>query len=186
MFCILSFLETALFPCGWGQNSLAMDFLMEQLEVLRSDALPDNNQQCRHYWNLGDDGSDRDLNPRPRPCSQMHLTTRPPRRHLNRVSSSFTLYCLSPRLSAPHYLLSSVYCGQLGSAVYHDQNSLVMDFDLAIEVLHSDALPTTSNVDTTGTSVTTGRSGIWTPDLGLAVKRIWTLRHPAVVTLIYY
>ena len=36
------------------QNSLAMDFLMEQFEVLHSDALPDNNQQRRYYWNLSD------------------------------------------------------------------------------------------------------------------------------------
>ena len=40
-------------------------------------------------------------------------------------------------------------------------------------------LTTTSSVDTTGSSVTTGRSGIWTPDLGLAVKCIWPLDHPA-------
>ena len=56
--------------------------------------------------------------------------------------------------SAPLYLLSSVHCRWPGSAVHHDRNSLVSWILIWIfEVLLSDALPTTSNVDTTATSV---------------------------------
>ena len=61
----------------YDQNSLVMNSLMEQFEVLLSDALPVNNQQFRHYWKLGDDGLVWDSNPRPRPCNEKHLTTRP-------------------------------------------------------------------------------------------------------------
>ena len=73
--------------CGWlgsavyrDQNSLVSWIFIWQFEVLCSDALPANNQQCRHCWNLSDDRLVPDLNPRPPPCSQMHLTTRPPHR----------------------------------------------------------------------------------------------------------
>ena len=42
-------------------------------------------------------------------------------------------------------------------------------------------LPKSSTVDATGSPVTTGRSGIRTPDVGLAVECIGPLDHPGVV-----
>ena len=76
------------------QRSLAMDFWWSNLSYYIPMPFLTTTSSVDTTGNLGDDGSVRDLNPRPRPCSQTHLTTRPPRNINNekKTSQSFSIY----------------------------------------------------------------------------------------------